>query len=369
MNGLGLAQIVCYCRERQKIQANPRQWQVLHHIEDCRTQKMGTGSYQCNGCGHRWFWHHSCRDRHCPQCQRQASDAWVDRQKSQLVPAPYFHIVFTLPHALNDWVGRHGRTLYSALFHSAWGSLNGLADRKYHGQAGMTCVLHTWGQNLSRHVHLHCLVPAGVLTDKDWKPIHKGYFLPVKLLSNRFRGTMVSQLRQGYEQGALSTIDKATLDGTLSHLMSHPWVVYCKSALEYRETLVSYLARYTYRVGLSNHRLESWKDNQVTLSYFDNKANKASRLSLKPAELIRRFLLHVLPKGFMRIRHYGYLSNAIKKRSLEKIKRQSDERKEKAVEAEADTVPMGCRCPACGESTVVYLGEINYYPQLGLNSS
>jgi hypothetical protein len=233
----------------------------------------------------------------------------------------------------------------------------------------MTCVLHTWGQNLSRHVHLHCLVPAGVLTNKDWKPIHKGYFLPVKLLSNRFRGTMVSQLRQAYEQGGLSTIEKATLDGTLSHLMSHPWVVYCKSALEYQETLVSYLARYTYRVGLSNHRLESWKDNQVTLSYFDNKANKASRLSLEPAELIRRFLLHVLPKGFMRIRHYGYLSNAIKKRSLEKIKRQSDERNEKPVKVETDTSSMGCRCPACGEANVVYLGELNDSHQLGLNSS
>ncbi len=127
--------------------------------------------------------------------------------------------------------------------------------------------------------------------------IHKGYFLPVKLLSNRFRGTMVSELRQAYEQGELSTIEKATLDGTLSHLMSHPWVVYCKSALEYRDTLVSYLARYTYRVGLSNHRLESWKDNRVTLSYFDNKSNKASRLSLEPKELIRRFLLHILLKS------------------------------------------------------------------------
>jgi len=369
VNGLGLAQIVCYCREKQQIQANARQWQVLHHIEDCRTPKMGTGNYQCNGCGHCWFWHHSCRDRHCPQCQRQASEAWVCRQKSQLVPAPYFHIVFTIPHILNDWVGRHSRTLYSTLFHSAWRSLNGLADRKYHGQAGMTAVLHTWGQNLSRHVHLHCLVPAGVLSDKGWKPIHKGYFLPVKLLSNRFRGTMVSELRQAYEQGELSTIEKTTLDGTLSHLMSHPWVVYCKSALEYRDTLVSYLARYTYRVGLSNHRLESWKNNRVTLSYFDNKTNKSSRLSLEPKELIRRFLLHVLPRGFMRIRHYGYLSNAIKKRSLEKIKRQKHEVKSTSIIMDETPSKSMCRCPSCGESKVAYLGDNNHDAQWRLNSS
>nr|WP_275672781.1 transposase [Marinomonas algicola] len=159
------------------------------------------------------------------------------------------------------------------------------------------------------------------------------------------------------------------MDGTLSHLMSHPWVVYCKSALEYRETLVSYLARYTYRVGLNNHRLESWKDNQVTLSYFDNKTKKASRLSLEPAELIRRFLLHVLPKGFMRIRHYGYLSNAVKKRSLANIKRQSGEPTKKVEKVETDTALTGCRCPSCGESKVVYLGDNHHDTQLRLNSS
>ncbi|ADZ91192.1 IS91 family transposase [Marinomonas mediterranea] len=329
MEKVNLAQLVQHCQQNQTLCASPRQWQVLHHIEDCRTEKMGTGQYECHHCGYHWYWHHSCRDRHCPQCQTKANEDWVRKQTERSVPAPYFHIVFTLPHQLNEWISQHDRVIYHALFHSAWQTLNVLAIRKYHGRAGMTAVLHTWGQTLVRHVHLHALVPAGVLGTQSWKRVNKSYFLPVKLMSNRFRGLMVSLLREAHKQGELEGVTQQQLTSKLNELMSAPWVVYCKSALEYQETLIRYLARYTHRIGLSNHRIQSWDGEHVRLSYKDYRTNTQSQMTLTPEELLRRFLLHVLPKGFMRVRHYGYMSNAIRRKSLLKIREQDAPRPEK----------------------------------------
>ena len=376
MNNATLAQLVQYCRENKTIQASARQWQVLHHIEDCRTSKMGSGQYECHHCGNHWYWHHSCRDRHCPQCQKQANDAWVQKQTERSVPAPYFHIVFTLPHQLNEWLNQHDREIYSALFYAAWQALNVLAIRKYHGRAGMTAVLHTWGQTLTSHVHLHTLVPAGVLTAQNWKQISKTYFLPVKLLSNRFRGLMVSQLREAHNTGKLEGVSRDQLTTMLNKLMSVPWVVYCKSALAYQETLIRYLARYTHRIGLTNHRIKSWNEKGVSLSYKDYRTDKQSQMSLAPEELIRRFLLHVLPKGFMRIRHYGYLSNAIRRKSLNQIQRQGccpalkPEKTKQEAAKQAGVTTSACYCPACGDASAHYMGEVisSRWKQARLNS-
>lgn len=359
MKRIDLASIIHHCHEQHQIQASPRQWQVLHHIEDCRTERMGTGRYQCHGCGHHWYWHHSCRDRHCPQCQKRASEQWLLKQDARCLPVPYFHLVFTLPHELNAWIAQYDRVIYDALFHASWKALDELSQRRHHGRAGMTAVLHTWGQTLTRHVHLHALVPSGVCRHQGWHNLKKDYFLPVKLLSNRFRGAMVSQLRAAFSAGLLPEFSPTEVSRFLDVLMQKPWVVYCKSALEYRSTLVSYLARYSHRIALSNNRFQTWDNDKISLQYRDYRSGKQSVLTLTPQELIRRFLLHVLPKGFMRIRHYGCLSNAIRAKVKKRVDKQLGQYEQRANEASEKAAESGCSCPACGKRTVIYLGDLS----------
>lgn len=364
MSGVSLAAVVEYCRRQGEIRASARQWQVLHHIEACRTARLGSALYHCAACRSQWLWHHSCRDRHCPRCQHQASEAWCEKQRQQLLPVPYFHLVFTLPHELNAWAARHGELLYRLLFRCCWQTLDTLGQRKVKGQLGMTAVLHTWGQTLTRHIHLHCLIPAGVLLPgQRWKGSHKGYLLPVKALSKRFRGLMVSALRSACREGRLADIAPSEVDQVLAQLMSKPWVVYSKSALHYRETLVHYLARYSHRIGLSDRRLLRRSGDTVTLAYHDYRRSSAATLQLRAGELLRRFLLHVLPKGFMRIRHYGYLANAIKGRCLPLIRKQlegqsaaPDERQQQPG-SHSGGPPRGC-CPRCGHQPIQRMGDV-----------
>lgn len=358
MSNPSLAEIIRYCYRNDQIQASPRQWQVLHHLMDCRTAKMGGAVYQCSSCHARWLWHHSCRDRHCPQCQSQASQNWSNKQKQQLLPVPYFHMVFTLPHELNGWVSRYGELIYRLLFQASWQALKGLSERKLKGQPGMTAVLHTWGQKLNRHVHLHCLIPAGVLKyGQKWQQRDKSYLLPVKALSKRFRGIMVSLLREAEQQGLLMELSKREVTAVLNKLMRKPWVVYSKSAIHYQETLVQYLARYSYRIGLSNHRIKHWAEDQITLSYHDYKHRCATTLQLTCSELVRRYLLHILPKGFMRIRHYGYLSNATKAKSLAVIRKALIHTKPTSVEV-VQTEGVKPHCPECGCDCIHCMGEV-----------
>jgi hypothetical protein len=361
MNALSLAGVIQHCQQHQRIEATPRQWQVLHHLLDCRTEALGGQHYTCHHCQHQWHWYHSCRDRHCPQCQSNASEQWCEQQKAQLLPVPYFHLVFTLPHELNNWIGRYGRLLYNLLFQSSWSSLSQLGAHKLKGQLGMTAILHTWGQQLTRHVHLHCLVPSGSLQHKHrWHSHQKGYLLPVKALSNRFRGQMVSRIRAAWQLQQLPGISKGDIDTTLNRVMQKPWVVYSKPALHYRETLVHYLAHYSHRIGLSNQRITRWDGEKITLRYLDYAKNHQSQLRLTPAELLRRFLLHVLPKGFMRIRHYGYLANAIKARSLECIRRQLITSKPQASQhpessSQNQITASQLHCPHCQSAAVVMM--------------
>lgn len=360
----GLAQVIRYCQQNGRIRATPRQWQVLHHIMDCRTDALGATLYRCDACHAQWLWHHSCRDRHCPQCQANASQAWCDKQRQQLLPVPYFHLVFTLPHELNTWITGEAHLIYGLLFQACWQTLRVMGQRKLQGQLGMTAVLHTWGQQLTRHVHLHCLIPSGVLKpSRGWATRDKGYLLPVKALSKRFRGLMVSALREARQRGDLAKIEVDEFDRTLDQLMTKPWCVYSKSAVHYRETLIQYLARYSHRIGLSNHRLLRWHNGQITLAYHDYRTSSADTLQLTPEELLRRFLLHVLPKGFMRIRHYGFLANAVKRRYLPLIRQQVLQQAEpEGAVTEQATGACCAHCPKCGHQPVVCLGECHHRP-------
>lgn len=288
-----------------------QQLRVCQHLQSCRTGQLGYQTWQCDNCGESQQIGCSCRDRHCPRCQGMATARWIQKQQENLLPCRYFHLVFTLPHELNAIAHYNPSALYQCLFKAAWQTLSKFANRKGHGQLGMTSVLHTWGQNLSQHIHLHCLIPAGTLDKTQWNEIEKGYLYPVKALSTVFRGKMLAALSDF--NTSLVKINTPT-----------KWCVYSKASLAYSEKLVSYLARYTRKGVMSESRLVTANAQSVSFKYRDYADdNRDKVMTLSNDEFLRRYLQHVLPKGFMRIRHYGFLANACRKRKLALIRSQA----------------------------------------------
>ncbi|WP_018233684.1 IS91 family transposase [Thioalkalivibrio thiocyanodenitrificans] len=299
---------------------------VCAHLQACRTEAMGGMRLQCAQCRDEQIVYHGCRDRHCPQCQGRATRQWAERQRGQILAVPYYHLVFTLPHELNGWVALHPRVIYRLLFEAVWATLKAFGEdpRRLGGELGMSAVLHTWGQNMSRHVHLHCLVPGGALRDDgQWQASRGNYLFPVRALSRRFRGRMVAGLRQAASRGELGRVTReGEIDALLERLMAHEWVVYTKHCLQHTATVVDYLARYTHRIAITNARILAVDDRQVTLRYKDSRdGDRHKTLCLEGAEFVRRFLMHVLPKGLMRIRHFGFLANRGRREKLERIRR------------------------------------------------
>ncbi len=329
-----------------------RQREVCGHIRRCRTEVMGGLHLKCGHCQDEKDHYYSCRDRHCPLCQQAASQQWSERQLTNLLPTSYFHLVFTLPHTLNGWMRLHPKVIYRLLFQSAWETLKqfGQDPRWLGGELGMTAALHTWGQTLDQHVHLHCLVPGGALTEEGrWNPAKSNYLFPVRALSRCFRGKMVSKLRQSVEQGELPRItNPGEPKRTLDRLMENEWVVYSKHCLKHTGSVLEYLARYSHRGAISNRRILSDEASGITFRYKDYRNHeKSETMVLSPDEFIRRILQHILPKGFMRMRHYGFLANCCRKRKrpllLEALKRPPPEK-----------VKM--------EKAETYLDEIGSYP-------
>ena len=303
-----------------------RRRQVLSRLTQCRTAALGGFALHCAGCDERRVLYHACRVGHCPKCQQRASRQWSARQAASLLPVPYFHLVFTLPHTLNGWVQVHEAELYQVLFQAVWTTLNTFARdarRGLHGQLGMTAVMHTWSQTLTRHVHLHCLVPGGVLqADGRWRAARGTYLFPVKALSRHFRGTVVRALRHAATQGKLRRVTReGEVDAVLTALMASEWVVYAKPCVSYTPAVVDYLARYTHRIAISDPRIAAVDDHTVRFSYRDSRNENAPRvMSLEGEEFIRRYLQHILPKGLMRIRHYGFLANRCRRHALTQIR-------------------------------------------------
>lgn len=332
---------------------------VCRHILSCRTKALGEARYHCDQCEHDQVRALACRDRHCPQCQYQATLAWRERETQQLVPSPYYHLVFTLPHDLNGWVTLHPRLMYHLVFAAVWHTLRAFAtDRKrLGGQLGATMVLHTWGQNLSRHVHIHCLIPGGVLeADGNFKTAKGNTLFPVKALSRHYRGTLVSRLRQAVQAQQLYRVRRpGEVDQVLDTLMSKEWVVYAKACLGQSEHVVDYLARYTHRIAISDQRIRCIENGKVTFDYRDTARSGTTKQMSLPAEtFIGRFLLHVLPTGFMRIRHYGFLANCCREKKLALIRQslaaQSAATREQDAETPARLAVSGravYRCPKC----------------------
>jgi hypothetical protein len=295
------------------------QAKVWRAIAACRTEALGGHLESCDACGRSRHVYHSCRNRHCPRCQMRAKEAWLAARRREVLPVPYFHLVFTLPHALNGLIAAAPRRLYETLFAAVAATLNEFAGNRRHlgGVPAFSLVLHTWKQDLGRHVHLHALIAGGALAPSgEWIAPKKGFLFPVRALSAVFRGKFVAALEalRAACRWPASVAANADWQRLRQRLYAHPWVVYAKQPLGGAEAVLDYLARYTNRVAISNERIVGIDGNEVLLRVrADGESGKKRTLRLAGTEFIDRFLQHVLPCGFKRIRHYGLLSPARKK--------------------------------------------------------
>ena len=308
------------------------QRRVLQTVAQCRTAMLGGHKAQCDHCGHEEISYNSCRNRHCPKCQGSAQAAWLAARERELLEVPYCHVVFTLPALLSPLALHNPRVVYSLLFQAVAETLQTIArDPKHLGaEIGFLGVLHTWGQTLHHHPHLHCLVPAGglALDGTAWVPCPKRFFLPVRVLSRVFRRTFLTALRQAAAQERLSMQGPcqrwqapAVWRQFLMSLQQTEWVVYAKPPLAGPQLVLRYLARYTHRMAITNRRLLACAEGQVTFRWKDyQRGNRQRLMTLDAVEFIRRFLLHVLPRGFQRMRHFGFFANGRRKVQLSRCR-------------------------------------------------
>jgi hypothetical protein len=341
------------------------QLRVMSAIEACRTAALGGHVSRCEDCAHADIAYNSCRNRHCPKCQSAAAYDWLEARRADLLPVEYFHVVFTLPAPIADIAYTNKAVIYEALFKAASEALITIAaDPKHLGaRIGLTAVLHTWGSALTHHPHVHCIVPGGGLSSDGtrWIACRPGFFLPVRVLSRLFRRLMLQRLLKAHAQNALHFFgDHVALHDTeafrafLKPLHRAEWVVYAKPPFAGPDQVLSYLARYTHRVAIANSRLVAFDGAHVSFKYKDYRANGEARrklMTLGAGEFIRRFLLHVLPDGFHRIRHYGFLANGVRVAAIAKARAalQAALPDQPAPVADAYASP----CPCCGGRMII----------------
>ncbi len=335
---------------------NAWQLRTLSALRQCRTAALGGHVDACTECGLVRISYNSCRNRHCPKCQNLEKEQWMLSRENELLPVPYFHVVFTLPDLLNPLALHQPARLYNLLFESAWQTMKAFgSDLKHVGAGmGMIAILHTWGQTLSLHPHLHCIVPGGGITKSGkWKLARsKGKFLfPVKAMSKVFRAKFVAALRKSF-----TSLDSAFYQS----LFEKPSVVYAKRPFLGPKQVIEYLGRYTHKVALSNHRLLAVEKDHISFSYKDyRQSGLKKQMRLEPVEFIRRFSLHILPKAFVRIRHFGFLSSRAKLRVLPLLLGQMGKafvplsRQEKRQQARIRLGLDPITCPCCQTPTLV----------------
>lgn len=307
---------------------------VISNITSCRTSELGGHVDECEDCGHTRISYNSCRDRHCPKCQTLKKERWLQDRKNDLLPVSYFHVVFTIPEELNFFTLTNQKEMYSILFKAVSETLLELSrDTKYLGaQIGFTTILHTWGQNLMNHPHIHCVVPSGGLSldGSKWINSKKDFFIPVKVLSRKFRGKFLYYLKKEYYNNPkLKFINhnenlkyKDVFQCFVDRLYKKEWIVYCKPPFGSAEHVLEYLGRYTHRVAISNNRVVAFENGLVVFKWRDYRDNNKEKfMTVTAEEFIRRFLMHVLPHKFVKIRHYGILSNRNRMTKLKKCKR------------------------------------------------
>jgi len=305
------------------------QHKAVNAIRNCRTAALGGNVQRCSCCGAELISYNSCRNRHCPKCQALAKAKWLEARQAELLPVEYFHVVFTIPHELNFITGYNQALIYNILFKSAWTTIKtlGMDKKRLGGLMGMLAALHTWGQNLLQHLHLHCIIPGGTLNNTKWISCKPGFLFPVKVVSKIFRGTFISLLRQAYQnnelkiQGAITAFaDPKIFTNLLDQLLDKDWCVYSKKPFNGAKGAIDYLAKYVYKTAISNNRILSCDDGKVSFKWRDYADhNKIKTMTVTADEFIRRFLNHILPDGFMRIRSFGFLANSGKAKKIQLI--------------------------------------------------
>ena len=344
---------------------------AAHAILLCKSGRLGSNRSVCDSCGFVKIHYNSCRNRHCPNCQAVSNEVWTDKRRSEVISAPYFHVVFTLPHELNSLILCNQKLLYALLHQcSAQTILELSADRKFLGALpGIIQVLHTWNQELDYHVHMHCIISGGGITPDGKLRLSKGsFFIPVRVLRNKFRGKFLSLLDRLYKDGQLSFSETCkdlrnsyAWNGFRDSLFHKDWCPYIKETFNGFGNAIDYLGRYTHRIAVSNSRILSVSDSSVSFSARGKRPGDPKRtVTLTKQEFIRRFLLHVLPSGFQKIRYYGFLNNRTKSKNLDLIAKLQNRRRMKARYAglsmreflrAAWNIDI-CLCPNCGMSSM-----------------
>ena len=359
---------------RQSNYLSSEQYKAMRHIEMCRTAELGGHVEACDQCGFEHNAYNSCRNRHCPKCQTLVKEQWLNDRKAELLPCPYFHNVFTLPHELNPLIMVNKKIMLAILFAAAKETLQVFArDPQWRlvGQLGFISVLHTWNQKLMDHFHLHCIIPAGVLSfdRKEWIPAREKYLFKVESLAKEFQKKYLRKFEKAYEQeklcfrGNASALgDKHNFMRLINTLRNKKWITYSKQPFGGPEQVLEYLGRYTHRVAITNNRIISIEDGKITFNYRDRSdENKVKEITIKAQEFIRRYLMHILPKGFMKIRYFGFLAHTNKKTSIPLL-RQLINPDAEIVEKMTETIEETMLrltgidisfCPECGKGKMV----------------
>ena len=387
---LEVAEVIRSCRdtflEQYGASLTTEQRRALDDLTACRTAALGGHVLECPGCGYQEVSYNSCGNRHCPKCQATAAARWLETQAADLLDTPYFHVVFSLPGALGPIALSNPRVVYGLLMRAAAETLLEVAANPKHlgAEVGVLAVLHTWGQNLTLHPHVHCVVTGGGLSldESRWIAGRDDYFLPVPILRCVFRGKFLSGLRTAFQKGRLrfpgrlaALARPAQFHRLLDETVRTEWVVYAKPPTQGPATVLKYLARYTHKTAISNSRLLSLRDDQVTFGWKDYAhGGKRGTMTLEAVEFVRRFLMHVLPSGFVRVRHYGLLANRHRQAKLARCR----ELLGMAVPPQPDTAPIDPDpvtppgqeptvtptrvCPRCGASRMILVAEFPPMP-------
>jgi len=354
-----------------------RQRGVARHIMDCRTEELGGTLYGCDACGRHVPVYHSCRDRHCPTCQARARAQWVTDRTKEILPVKYFHMVFTLPAQLRPFALRNKKEVYAMLFKAVSETLLALGADPDHlgGRLGFIAVLHTWTQKLMDHPHIHCLIPAGAMGHDglEWLQTKGDYLFPIEVVKRLYRGKFMALFREAVTTGevgfhGLLKEQERAFPQLVDELYKTPWVVYTKPPHDSPERVVKYLASYTNRIAIADSRIKKIEGGSVTFSYRDRTDNdKEKLLTLSIAEFVRRFLLHVLPKGFTRIRYYGFMANRERTSNVERSRQAIQgpptgdifTEVEPQLNEQPNTHEGGRCCPFCGKGTLHYYADIS----------
>jgi predicted Zn-ribbon and HTH transcriptional regulator len=371
-------------------QSNPLPYEkikVMHHIEMCRTAELGGHVQQCDQCGFEHIAYNSCRDRHCPKCQSLVKEQWLNDRKAELLPCGYFHLVFTLPHDLNPIILCNKRITLQILFSAVSETLQAFAKDpqwRLEGQLGFISVLHTWSQTLIDHFHLHCLIPAGAISLKKdrWIPAKDSFLFRIESLAEAFKNCYLKKLKTAYQNQKLifpgNTADfasKKEFQKLLSSLFKAKWIAYAKRPFAGPQQVLEYLGRYTHRVAISNNRIVSIDKGKVAFKYLDRKRNNETGIiTLNAHEFIRRFLLHILPMGFMKIRYFGFLAHKNKSKTIALLRKLIDPQATLPEKIKESITEMMLRltgtditcCPKCGKGKMTMIRKL---PEYDLNSS